>query len=107
MTGSPQAFEGLLPLTRMGGSLILVGSVFPARPVPVSIEQLVRRCLTLRGIHNYAPAHLQAALEFLASHPSLPFPDLVAGWEPLSALARALSEPMPPDKLRLGIRPRA
>ncbi len=105
MTGSPEAFEALIPLTRMGGSVILVGSVFPSRSVPISAEQLVRRCLTLRGIHNYAPAHLRLALGFLESNPQLPFDALVTSWEPLTALARALSTPLAPEKLRLGIRP--
>ncbi|WP_435009464.1 zinc-binding dehydrogenase [Tundrisphaera lichenicola] len=107
LTGSPDSFETVLPLIRMGGRLILVGAVFPTRPVSLSPEQLVRRCLTLRGIHNYAPRHLHEALDFLASHPDLPFGDLVSGWESLSALPNALSEPLPPGKLRLGIRPRA
>ncbi len=106
MTGSPEAVESIIPLTRMGGRVILVGSVLPSRPVPILAEQLVRRCLTLRGIHNYAPTHLQLALEFLASHPQRPFEDLVTAWEPLNALERVLEEPLPPGRLRLGIRPR-
>ncbi len=105
LTGSPEAFEAVIPLTRMGGSVILVGSVFPSRAVPISAEQLVRRCLTLRGIHNYAPRHLLSALRFLESHPLLPFDALVTGWEPLTALAKVLSAPFPPGRLRLGIRP--
>ena len=106
MTGSPEALETALPLTRMGGSVILVGPVFPSRPVAIAAEQLVRRCLTLRGIHNYAPRHLHAALEFLAGHPQLPFSEPCVGLEPLPALERALAQPLPPDKLRLGVRPR-
>ncbi|MGP0067449.1 MAG: zinc-binding dehydrogenase [Isosphaeraceae bacterium] len=105
MTGSPESVEALPSLTRMGGTVVLVGSVFPSRSISLSPEQLVRRCLTVRGIHNYAPGHLHAALAFLAAHPLLPFSGLVFGWEPLSALAGALAEPLPPDRLRLGIRP--
>ena len=80
----------------MGGSVIFVGPVFPSRPVAIAAEQLVRRCLTLRGIHNYAPRHLHAALEFLARIPHLPFSELVSGWEPLHALERALGSPCRP-----------
>ena len=105
LSGSPEAFESLLPVTRMGGVVILVGSVFPSRPVPILVERIVRRCLTLRGIHNYAPGHLLSALEFLASHPEFPFQELVSSWVPLRTLARVLSEPLRADKLRLGIRP--
>ncbi len=105
MTGSPEAFEAVLHLTRKGGSVILVGPVFPSRPVPISGEQLVRRCLTLRGIHNYAPGHLLTAppVPCFASPLALPGPR-----HPLEAAdgsGQVLSEPLPPDRLRLGIRP--
>ena len=82
MTGVPEAFETALALTRVGGSVILVGPVFPSRPVPVFAEQLVRRCLTVSGIHNYQAGHLRSALAFLNSQSSLPFPELVTPWEP-------------------------
>jgi putative phosphonate catabolism associated alcohol dehydrogenase len=105
MTGTPDAFEVALSLSRMGGSIVLVGSVFPSRAVPVAAEQLVRRCLTVNGIHNYNSGHLRSALCFLAAHPSLPFTDLVSPWEPLAAFPRAVATPLPAGKLRLGIRP--
>ena len=107
LTGEPTAFEVLFPLARLGGSLILVGAVFPSRPIAIVPEQIVRRCLTVRGIHNYAPRHLRAALEFLAAHPSIPFPALVAEWQPLSALNQVLSTSPSPGTLRIGIRPGA
>ena len=106
MTGDPQALEALVPLIRMGGSLILVGSVFPSRPVNLLAEQVVRRCLTIRGIHNYAPRHLRAALDFLGESPQFSFDRLVTAWEPLEAVEQALATPLPAGKLRLGIRPR-
>jgi alcohol dehydrogenase len=105
LTGEPAALETLFPLARLGGSLILVGAVFPSRPIPIVPEQIVRRCLTVRGIHNYAPRHLRAALEFLAAHPTIPFSTLVAGWQPLPALDQILSTSLSPSTLRIGIRP--
>ena len=68
LTGSNSAFETAWPLVRLGGTLVLVGAVFPCPPVGLALEQIVRRNLTLRGIHNYAPHHLQAAVQFLAAH---------------------------------------
>ena len=76
LTGEPAAFETLLPLARLGGSLILVGAVFPGRPVPIEAEQIVRRCLTLRGIHNYEPRHLQRRSSSSRRTPRFPFPRL-------------------------------
>jgi alcohol dehydrogenase len=106
MTGSPEALETILPLVRLGGVLVLVGSVFPSRSVPIAPEQIVRRCLTLQGIHNYAPRHLRAALEFLAANPQLPFSTLVAGWRPLLELGQAIAAYPSSGRLRIGIRPR-
>jgi putative phosphonate catabolism associated alcohol dehydrogenase len=105
LTGSPEAFEALLPLVRIGGVIVLVGAVFPSRAVPMALEQIVRRCLTIRGIHNYAPWHLKAALDFLESARRFPFQDLVAPWRPLVDLAETLDEVLPTEKARIGIRP--
>lgn len=105
LTGSPDAFETLLPLVRLGGRVILIGSVFPTRPVPILLEQLVRRCITVRGIHNYAPRHLQAALQFLASDQEYPFSDLVGEWHSLTELDKLVTGKMESGILRIGVRP--
>jgi len=104
LTGAPEAFETALPLTRMGGDVILIGSVFPSRPVPLLLEQVVRRCLTLRGNHNYGARDLQAAVEFLTKHhQNYPFASLVSEWFTLSDVARAFSCSTK-SALRIGVR---
>jgi putative phosphonate catabolism associated alcohol dehydrogenase len=105
LTGSPEAIEAAVPLVRIGGTVVLVGSVCPTRPVPIVPEQIVRRCLTLRGIHNYRPRDLEAALGFLGSQPSFPFDTLVSEWQPLSALEQLQKTPGSPHKPRIGLRP--
>ena len=105
LTGAPEAFEGLFSQVRVGGIVVLVGSTYPSRPAAIELEQIVRRCLTLRGIHNYAPAHLQAALAFLAEHPELPWASLVAGWRSLDEVEAMVAQGLPPGRLRLGVRP--
>jgi alcohol dehydrogenase len=105
MTGAAESIEVVLRLARIGGAIVLVGSVFPTRAVPIAPEQIVRRCLTVRGVHNYAPGHLRAALDFLASPLVFPFGDLIADWQPLGAIEQVLASPGSPDRLRLGIRP--
>ena len=104
LTGAPEAIEAALPMVRIGGTLVLVGSVCPTRPVPIVPEQIVRRCLTLRGVHNYRPDHLGQALAFLRSARSFPFRDLVSEWQPLEALEAVLRTPPDPNRPRLGIR---
>lgn len=105
LTGAPEAVESSLPLLRLGGTLVLVGSVFPTRAVPMLPEQVVRRCLTIRGVHNYRPDHLGRALDFLASVGDWPFGDLVSAWQPLTALDQVLQAAPDPDRPRVGIRP--
>ncbi|SIO61643.1 2-desacetyl-2-hydroxyethyl bacteriochlorophyllide A dehydrogenase [Singulisphaera sp. GP187] len=106
LSGHPSAFETAWPHIRVGGTLVLVGSVFPAPPVSISLEQIVRRHLTIRGIHNYAPWHLLAAVDFLsAHHGQFPFAALVAHWLPLSSVAEAFTQGRDPRAIRVGVRP--
>lgn len=104
LTGDPAATEAAVPLLRIGGTLVLVGAVFPTRPIALLPERVVRGCLSIRGVHNYAPRHLQAALDFLSEHPERPFGSLVADWRPLSALNEVIAAGPPPGALRIGIR---
>jgi threonine dehydrogenase-like Zn-dependent dehydrogenase len=105
LSGHPSTFEFAWPLIRMGGRLVLVGSVFPAAPVSIAFEQIVRRQLTIRGIHNYAPRHLAAAVQFLARHHSaFPFADLVKQWVPLDSIADAFGLAKDPTAIRIGVR---
>lgn len=105
-SGSPSAFDAALPRMRLGGTIALIGSVFPTAPVPLALEQIVRRNLTLRGIHNYQPAHLQAAVQFLANHHSqFPFASLVSEWLPLSDAPAAVARARESHSVRIGVRP--
>src|SRR5262245_60300194 len=105
LTGSPAAFHNAWPLLRTGGIFVAVGSVFPSPPVELSLEQLVRRHLVLRGIHNYAPHHLLEAVEFACDqHRTFPFQDLVSRWYPLADAQQALEAAHEPDNIRVGVR---
>lgn len=55
-------------LLRPGGHYAWAGMVHPASHVDLTGEQVIRKCLTLRGTHNYAPRHLRAAMSFLQRH---------------------------------------
>ncbi|MAT14314.1 MAG: alcohol dehydrogenase [Planctomyces sp.] len=85
MTGAPAVARRGIDLLRTGGQLILVGSVFPTEPIDLYPEQVVRRMLEIKGVHNYAPQDLGAALTFLAEHGNAyPFASLVGAEFPLS-----------------------
>ena len=71
----------------------------------LSLEQLVRRHLTLRGIHNYQPRHLLSAVRFLAErHGEYPFSQLVAEWHTLRKIDQAMQAARDPSKIRVGVR---
>jgi alcohol dehydrogenase len=103
-SGSPEAFTSSLSLARTGGVVVLAGAVLPTPPVAVVPERLVRGQLTIRGVHNYAPADLLRAVRFLADS-RYPFETLVSGWLPLSETERAFEAARGPDVFRIGVRP--
>jgi len=65
---------------RIGGVYVLAGMVHPDSDLGgLTGEVIIRKCLTLRGVHNYSPEHLQQGLAFLertADH--FPYTDLVS-----------------------------
>jgi alcohol dehydrogenase len=79
LSGSPSAAALSLDVLRTGGTAVWVGAVLPTDPVAVRPEAVVRRCLSVVGVHNYAPWHLRTAIDFLAhNHARFPFAELVA-----------------------------
>lgn len=104
ITGAPAAFVDGLAQLRIGGTYVLVGAVYTAPPVSISIESLVRRQLTLRGIHNYAPQDLLAAVRFLDANRHYPFASLVSEWIPLAEADRAFQVAEGSAGLRIGVR---
>jgi putative phosphonate catabolism associated alcohol dehydrogenase len=104
LSGNPAAFQAVWPLIRTGGTLVLVGSVFPGPAMPIALEQVVRRHLTIRGIHNYAPHHLLNAVKFLsAAYTKYPFDRLVTEWISLNSIADAFGRGSHPDAIRIGV----
>ncbi|AWM42457.1 hypothetical protein C1280_30455 [Gemmata obscuriglobus] len=85
LSGAPEAARASLEVLRVGGTAVWAGAVFPTDPVPMLPEQVIRRCLTVTGVHNYAPQDLDAAVRFLAAnHVRFPFAELVAKSFPLA-----------------------
>jgi threonine dehydrogenase-like Zn-dependent dehydrogenase len=52
-------------LLRPGGYYGFVGMVHPQTQLDLTGEQVIRKCLTIYGIHNYSPWHLDQAVQFL------------------------------------------
>lgn len=106
VSGAPQAIAEALDHAAVGGAIHLVGSVAPLGTVPLDPEQVVRRLLTVRGIHNYAPRHLLSAVRFLADHGrTFPFASLVERWYPLADAESAFADAARSRAVRIGVRP--
>lgn len=108
LEASGQAVRAALDAVDVGGAVVLLGSVFPADPVPLDAERIVRGLVTLAGVHNYTGAELHAAAAFMAGRGrAYPFADAVGTVHPLvevdEALARAGAAGAP---LRVGLTPR-
>lgn len=105
-SGAGAAVSAALDIVGVGGVVVLVGSVLPAAAVPLDAESIVRRLITIRGVHNYTAEHLLEAARFLrARHLAYPFADLVGRTHRLEDLDAATAAAAAADHVRVGIRP--
>lgn len=104
-SGSSAAVGAALGRLDVGGVLALAGSVMPAPAVAVDPEHVVRQWLTITGVHNYEPRHLEQAVRFLdRTRNRYPWADVVGAPVGLDRLHTVLT-PAPPGILRASVRP--
>lgn len=106
LSRNPRFNQRCLSRIRVGGAVILAGSVSPTPPVPLDPEHLVRRVLTVRGVHNYGPRHLKAALSFLENHQDrYSFDELIPEALSLEQAEGAFAAAMFPQGQRVAVMP--
>lgn len=106
LSGAPEAVTACLGALEIGGTAVLAGSVSPGPAATFDAERVVRGLHTVTGVHNYAPVHLQRAVDFLAtSWGCFPFGDLVAGAHDLDDLDGAVDAAASGVTPRRGVRP--
>ncbi len=104
-SGASAAISAALQRLDVGGVLVLAGSVLPAPPVPVDPESIVRKWITITGVHNYEPRHLEAAVDFLSETlTAYPWSALVSEPVALEDIADVLAPPAP-GRLRASVTP--
>ncbi len=104
--GPPTAVENCIAAVRTGGCVLLAGSVFPSEPIAVAPEQIVRRMLTIRGLHNYLASDLDAGLRFLErTQHRFPFKQLVSQTFPLEQTQQAFEFASEHRPVRVAIKP--
>jgi putative phosphonate catabolism associated alcohol dehydrogenase len=104
--GVPDVIVQGLQMLRVGGRYVLGGLVNPNANVTIDANILVRRWITMRGIHNYHPRHLIQALDFvMANRKRFPFKDIVDSKFALKDLDTAFKKASERTVLRAAIVP--
>lgn len=105
-SGSPRAVASAIAALGVGGVAVLVGSVSPSAAVPLDPEAVVRRLITIRGVHNYAPRHLEQAAAYMTSrHSAYPFTELVGATVALGDLDDGIAAAAESRAVRIGVSP--
>lgn len=94
-----------IDLLRVGGIYVLGGLVNPQAMVTIDANLILKKMLTIRGIHNYHPRNLIEALDFVvANRARFPFHELVDGQYSLERVGEAMADAATQRVLRAAIR---
>jgi len=88
--GSVATAQAALRLIATGGTCVLAGTVAPVGNAVFDPERIVRRQATIRGVHNYRPEDLAAAVSHLASPAGAGLASLAGPVMPLDRIDEAL-----------------
>jgi putative phosphonate catabolism associated alcohol dehydrogenase len=106
LSGSPDAIELGCSVCDIGAKVILVGTVMKSRPVQLDPEMLVRRWISIHGVHNYTPDDLRTAVRFLTeNHNRYPLHELVARTFSLNEINDAIDYAIQHRPIRIAIVP--
>lgn len=104
--GYPEVIPSGIEYLRTGGRYVMAGVVNPDANVTIDVNRILRKLLTLRGVHNYHPRNLIEALDFVhANRKRFPFHDLVDGKYPLDQVGKAMQDAAERRVLRAAIVP--
>lgn len=67
-SGVPWSMERTIEKLGVGGIAVWIGAVHPDRSVSLNAERIVRKLITIRGLHNYNIDDFRAAVEFIERH---------------------------------------
>jgi len=104
--GQAEAIRSGIDWLRIGGRYVIAGVVNPASMVTLDANLILRKYLTLSGVHNYHPRHLVQALEFImANRTRYAFGELVDGRYALAEVGQAMADAASHRVLRAAIIP--
>ena len=104
--GVPEVIPLGLDMVRIGGTYVIAGLVSPGAHVTIDANRIVRKMVTLRGVHNYHPRHLVEALDFVVTNKQhYPFAELVDARYSLDQVTQAMGDASAQRVLRAAIVP--
>ncbi|MDE0468081.1 MAG: zinc-binding dehydrogenase [Candidatus Poribacteria bacterium] len=106
VSGATIGIPNLITWLAIGGRCVTLGYVYPNADISVDAHQIVTKCVTLRGIHNYHPSALGTALRFVEeSRTRYPFAELIEETYQLADINTAFERAMRQEALRIAIAP--
>ena len=106
VSGGTAGIPNLVTWLGIGGRCVTLGYVYPNAHITVDAHQLVTKCITLRGVHNYHHKALGNALGFVeANRRRYQFGDLIGKTYPLADINTAFVDAMDQAALRIAIAP--
>jgi len=103
--GQSEVLKEGLELMRYGGHYVLIGMVHPQTPLSqITGYQIIQKCATIHGTHNYGPSHLDEAISFMSSIiDKYPFESLVSEPYSLRDMDKAFNEALSQKWLRVSV----
>ena len=65
VTGTPSVIDQGIKFLRIGGTYILLGAIYPNSKFTLDSSEIITKCLTLVGMHNYKPESLDLAIKLV------------------------------------------
>lgn len=104
MSGSPDAMENGIETLTTHGRAVLVGAVFKQRKTGIDAEQIIRKMLTIQGLHNYNFADFDYAVDFILRNiETYPFASLIERDFPFDQANEAFRFALEKKPIRTGI----
>ena len=106
VSGATIGIPNLVTWLGVGGRCLTLGYVYPDANISVDAHQLVTKCITLRGVHNYHHTSLGIALDFVAENRTrYAFGELIGKTYPLADINTAFADAMDQEALRIAVAP--
>jgi putative phosphonate catabolism associated alcohol dehydrogenase len=105
ITGSSVVMEQSIDALSIGGTAIWIGATFPQKKTPIDGEKMVRKILTIKGLHNYNEQDLLAAVDFIeTNYNKYPFEELVYQGFDLHSINEAFHLAVNSNHFRIGVK---